>query len=151
MKNIRRTLLVASGNRLKEIRKTLDLSTIEMARKLGIIRTAYYKNESGETLPGLTSLLRMKKDLDISMDWFLFGIGPMFYMDKESGMQTAADNKNEILSLVNLMPDVKELWNQMAQDPLLRHELMVYYYKYKENKENKTSNEIEPEPEKEPA
>lgn len=123
-----RALLQGAGLRLIKIREQLRFSRAEMAARMGIKPVGYYKNENGETFPGLRSLDRMQKDFDISMDWFIFNKGTMFFKEKQP------EKKEETKAPEGV--EMTELFNQMEQDPRLRHEVLAYYYKYKENKGN---------------
>jgi hypothetical protein len=40
---------------------------------------AYYRNENGETFPGVPTMKLLEKEYDISMDWLMFGKGEMYY------------------------------------------------------------------------
>lgn len=130
-----RALLQGAGLRLREIREQLRLSRVEMAARMGIKPNSYYKNENGETFPSLRSLSLLQKDFDISMDWFIFNKGTIFFKEKQPGKKEEATAPGGI--------EMAELFNQMEQDPQLRHELLAYYYKYKVSKGN-TPVEITP-------
>jgi transcriptional regulator with XRE-family HTH domain len=137
MDNFRKAVLKSVGQRLKEIRIKLNYTPDWMASKLEIDRTTYYRDENGESLPGLESLNYLHKYFGVSMDWFLFGTGPMYYKEKEQAKPPEVIIETKPHPLEELMPDVKELWDYMVQDPQLRHETMLNFYKYKERKENK--------------
>lgn len=125
-----RALLQGAGLRLRKVRDQLRFSRVEMAARMGIKPVGYYKNENGETFPGLRSLDRLQKDFDISMDWFIFNKGPMYYKEK----QPEKKEEPEVSGAAAMTPEMKELFHQMERDPRLRHELLAYYYKYKEKK-----------------
>ncbi len=123
------------GQRLRTLRKQLNFSVREMAGRLGILSTSYYKNESGETVPSMLSLYRLHKDIGISMDWLLFNSGPMYYKTKETEQQKLEEKKAP--GLEELVPaEEKELLEHMGEDPVFRHRVLLYFYKYKKvNKE----------------
>lgn len=123
-----RTLLQGAGLRLRKIREQLRLSRVEMATRMGIKPVGYYKNENGETFPSLRSLARLQKDFDISMDWFIFNKGTMFFKER------VPEKKEETKTHDGV--EMTELFKKMEQDPRLRHEVLAYYYKYNENKGN---------------
>ncbi len=131
MKNIRRNILRGGGKRLKEIRQLLNLTPLEMARKLGITVASYYKNEDGVTFPRMATLKMLQKDLDISMDWMLFEKGPMYYGEKCK----AVTEENKLPAIVE-MPEVKELLECMDKDPRFRHKMLLYLYDYKDERKN---------------
>ena len=150
MKKRSGTLVQEVGQRLRKFRRQLHYTPGQMAEKLGIMTGGYYKNENGENFPGLDTLNRLQKDFDISMDWFIFNKGPMFYKEKQAEKEKPLEKKEikKTPGPEDTMPEVKELLEHMAKDPLLRHEVMVYFYKYKENKtkESQTSPLSDPQP-----
>jgi hypothetical protein len=91
--------------------------------------------------------LKLKK-FDASMDWLLFNKGPLFYKEKTpeetkqppeekppvQQKQPEKQTEEKFPGLEQVMTDVKELLDYMAKDPLLKYEVLVYFYKYK--KEN---------------
>ncbi len=131
----RGNLMQGVGQRLRTLRKQLNFSVREMAGRLGIRNTSYYKNESGETVPSMLSLQRLHKDIGISMDWLLFNSGPMYYKTKEMEQKKLEEKKAP--GLEELVPaEEKELLEHMGEDPVFRHRVLLYFYKYKkENKE----------------
>jgi len=135
----RKTILQEIAARLKNLREQLKYSRGEMAAHFGITKNGYERNERGETLPGIDTLNRLSKNFDISMDWFLFNKGPMYYKEKEHKEEKPAEkNASEtLLALQEVVPDVKELLDYMGLDPLLRYEVLVHFYKYKREQENK--------------
>lgn len=126
MQKSRGNLMNGVGERLKQLRKQLELSTGQMAARLGITTVGYYRNESDTSLPSVISLHRLHKDFGVSMDWLLFAEGPMFLKDRqpaagEEGISVGKEQADEI----------KELLAFMETDSLLRHEMLAYFYKYK--------------------
>jgi transcriptional regulator with XRE-family HTH domain len=111
--------------------------------------SGYSKNENGETLPGLSTLRRLSDDHDISLDWLILNKGPKYFKEKEPPKQEGLDQEKQqqkeadekIARWEAVMPDVKDLLEYMEQDPLLRHEVLAFFYKYK-----KKSKEVEKAP-----
>jgi len=103
------------GNRLELARKSYGYGRSETAQRLGIARSNLYRSEIGFSLPRMETLLRLHEVFDISLDWLLFGIGPMHLKEKQAEL---ADEK-QTKALVNETPDVKELLTAIEQDPLL--------------------------------
>ncbi|MCP5102573.1 MAG: helix-turn-helix transcriptional regulator [bacterium] len=127
-----RALLQGAGLRLRAVREQLRFSPVEMAARMGIKTGGYYKNENGETFMGMRTMDRLQKDFDISMDWLIFNKGPMYFKEKHPGKKDGTTAPG----MENNTPEMKELFNQMEQDPRLRHEVLAYYYKYKERRVN---------------
>jgi hypothetical protein len=82
----------------------------------------------------------LQRDFDISMDWLMFEKGAMHYQEKQPEPQPEPGpekvEKKETLDLEELSPDVCELLEYMEGDRLLKHEVLVYFYRYKERKEH---------------
>ncbi len=120
------------GARLRIIRKTLNHTRPDMAVELGLNRSSYYKNETGESFPGTNTLYWLQKKYDISMDWLIFNKGPMYYKQK-----TPPEKKT---SLVEQSTEVQQLLNTMEQDPRLKHEILAYFFKYQGKSKPSPSN-----------
>jgi transcriptional regulator with XRE-family HTH domain len=98
-----------TASRLLQFRDLMRWSPTDMASKIGISVGAYYKNENGLTFPNLNSLDHMQRDLNISMDWFIFNKGPMFYSEKEKeNLPVVSEEKKP--GIQEIIPDVQELW-----------------------------------------
>lgn len=122
------------SKRLRLVRKEHQYTRREMALRLGISPANYYKNETGVSMPRTDTLYRLHTDFDISLDWLLFGSQPMHNKDKQPVI--AAEAKTT--GLENILPDARELLDAMEQDQVLRHEVLLYFYKYKKSQETKT-------------
>jgi transcriptional regulator with XRE-family HTH domain len=109
------------------VREQLNYSIQDMARRLGLSHSGYFKNESGITFPKLNTLARLHEEYDISMDWLIFNQEPMHNKDR----QPEQGEEKETLDRGDVSSDVRELLEYMDQDPLLRYEVLVYFYKYK--------------------
>lgn len=128
----RRGLLLENlGRRLRRVRKQLNYSLGEMAGKLGVSKSGYYKNEKGITFPGVLTLDHLQWTYDISMDWLIFNKGPVFYKEK------LPEHSQETLDVSS---DVREMLEHMGRDRLLEHEVLAFYYKYKEKKQQGNEN-----------
>lgn len=139
----RNVMLQEIGKRLRRVRKGLNYSLEEMSRKLGVSKSGYYKNEGGITFPQLNTLHLLFHDFNISLDWLIFNQGPMYYKDKQQEIELAGSKKrNETLGLEEKSPEVRELLDTMEHDPLLRHELLVYFYKYKNRRKSQEKEEV---------
>ncbi len=122
----RRLLLLENiGRRLRRVRKQLNYSLGEMSGNLNVSKSGYYKNEKGLTFPGVLTLDHLQWAYDISMDWLIFNKGPVFYKEK------LPEPEPEPLEISS---EVREMLEGMSRDRLLEHEVLAFYYKYKENK-----------------
>ncbi len=116
------------GDRLRKVRQMLNYSRQDMAAVLELKDSGYFKNETGETFPSRSTLHRLQRDYDISMDWFLFNKGPMLYKGKQQ--------QEEKPGLEERFPEARELLDAMDQDSQLKHEILAYFFKYRNKKKS---------------
>jgi hypothetical protein len=67
------------------------------------------------------------------MDWFMFGKGPMQFK-RERNRVRDLEQKMEILRGKverTITPDVEELVEHMKRIPLLRHEVLGFFHRFK--------------------
>jgi transcriptional regulator with XRE-family HTH domain len=125
----KKTLLKEIGNKLENICNSLRSSHSEMSDQLGIGKSTYTRNETGETAPNPLALNKLGNNFDVSLDWLICNKGPMYYKEKKAEKQTELPGKT-------LQDDLNELLEHMEHIPLLRYEILVLFYKFKEaNKE----------------
>ncbi|HLP60092.1 MAG TPA: helix-turn-helix domain-containing protein [Candidatus Deferrimicrobium sp.] len=153
----RKKILQAAGDKLTQLRKLKDYTRPQMASYLGITGSGYNKNENGTTLPSLETMFRLAMEDQISMDWFIFSKGPMYYNDKERSAEIEELKKQlggEIEELKkqlalktesekaiqadskkadgpDIKPEIKELIEHMESIPLLYHEILSHYQRFK--------------------
>jgi transcriptional regulator with XRE-family HTH domain len=143
------------GRRLTMVRRQLGFSRPELAERFGISSNALGKNEHGESIPNPQTLHRLASDYDISMDWLFFNKGPMYHKEKKpmeelkkeldlARQQLAVSEKEKPLegkemgtaAVPRLTPELRELVEQMGKIPLLYHEILAHFHRFKrENKE----------------
>lgn len=117
------------GLRLKEIRKALSFTQEAMARTLKTGRPNYTRIEIGDTFLNHYFLYKLSSEFNISIDWLICGIGSMF-IDSKNNSNPEGKNGH------TMDPETEELVEHMEQIPLLHHEVMELFYKFKfENKE----------------
>ncbi len=119
----KKTLMRHISQKLRTIREPLRYSQREMADRLGIYRASYSRHESGETMPMVTTLYKLGDIFNISLDWLIQDKGPMYYKEK-------TEPNGEISK--ELRKDVNELLEHMDKISLLRYEVLVLFYKFKE-------------------
>ncbi|MCP5051464.1 MAG: helix-turn-helix domain-containing protein [bacterium] len=160
----RRMIVREASHRLRKVRGELNLSRIELSARLGVGSNAYGKSEAGVNLLSLPNLLFLQNNYDISMDWLLFGRGPMHYRTKieEAGLETererlkkeeerlkkeaqrlkkeaervkeSGESAAKFVELETVMPDITELLEHMAKDPQLRYTTLLNFYNYQKEK-----------------
>lgn len=79
-------------------------------------------------------LEKLGKDFDVSLDGLICAKGPMLFKEKEKGetrgkeVLPAEEGTQQERSRG---PELRELLDHMEKVPLLYHEIMVYFYKFK--------------------
>jgi len=129
----RGTLLAQIGGRMKKLREQFNLSQGVMARKFNLSNSGYFKNETGNTFPGVRTLYRLSTEHGISMDWLLFGKGPQYYKDKEKEVELEK-KEEEKNAATDMRPEIRELLEYMARIPLLYHEILVHFENFRVEK-----------------
>ena len=59
------------GNKIKNLRKQLKLTQIEMADKLLMNQSSYSRYESGRANPGIHIIQRVSNTFKVSMEWLM--------------------------------------------------------------------------------
>ena len=133
----RTNLINGVGRRLRQLRQQFKCSLEDMARKLELSKSGYYKNEGGLSFPGLDTLDILQRNFDISMDWLIFNKGPVHFKEREPDPRAEPEKvgEKETPDLGNISGDLRELLEYMDHDRLLKYEVLVYFYKYREKKE----------------
>ena len=116
IKSLNRSL----STKLIELRQSLHYSTNQMAEYVKVSSITYHRYEQGKMLPGFTALYSAAKKLGISLDWLVCNKGPVYYKEIEKKNQVEEKNENP-----------QDLLEHMNRVPLLRHELLAYFYKFK--------------------
>lgn len=97
-------------NRLKEIRKILEMNQTEFAKRLGLTQTAFSMIESGVRTLSDRHIKIICSEFGISESWFRTGKGDMFL--------TSPYEKEFIDIFENLTPDSKDYLFVMAKELL---------------------------------
>ena len=113
--------------RLTGLREELHHSRVKMAEFFKTAQDSYRRYELGEMLPGFQSLYAAAMELGLSLDWLVCGRGPVYYQEKEE------KTENETPSGLSRESgdEIAALLDHIDRIPLLRHEIMVYFYKFK--------------------
>jgi transcriptional regulator with XRE-family HTH domain len=153
MPSKRETELQAIGARLKEAREGAGYNRKQMAATMGITPSGYNKNEHGLHFPSIASLRRLSEKNDISMDWLLFNKGAMYHKESEKQKKelekAVAALTKEVDQLKHDLEteqkeqkagvwdnEVTELLGYMERVPMLYHEILLHFQKFKmEHKE----------------
>lgn len=76
--------------RLKQLRKSLDITQQEFADKIGIKRNSYANYETGRNTPIDAIILAICKEWNVSENWLRNGEGDMFIEIPEEDMYSRA-------------------------------------------------------------
>ncbi len=104
---------VQIGNRLKALRRDLELSQKEFAAIMEISASFLSEVESGKTKPGFNFILLLYEKFNISPSWFLLEEGEKFVNDhsrnvfKELDFGGQTDDVMEMLKYMSLSPFVQ--------------------------------------------
>ncbi|MCP5054329.1 MAG: helix-turn-helix transcriptional regulator [bacterium] len=122
------------GLKLRNLRRELDFTKKEMAKRCGVDTSTYYRNESGSAFPSARTLRLLCHEYDISMDWLLFNKGPMRFKQKEPGTKPRKEPEVVVKTItvpMELPGDVEELFDHMKGIPLLHYEILTHFHKFK--------------------
>jgi transcriptional regulator with XRE-family HTH domain len=112
------------GHKLSQLRQNQKDTISQMADHLGVWRSTYVRNENGETPLSYKAMIAMVDYYGVSLDWLVVNKGPMYYEEKVL--------KNE----PPLNPDFKELIEHMERIPMLKHEMLLSFCKFKEDRKD---------------
>lgn len=79
------------GSRIKELRKALDLTQIEMAQKIGISRELLASLESNARRLRQVYVMVMHDRLGANEAWLMSGEGTMLERDRKKAAKNASD------------------------------------------------------------
>ena len=99
-------------NRLKQLRKALDLTQTEFAERIGTVQNTITGYESGRRKPSGPVISAICKEFNVNEEWLRTGSGEMFAPDPGDELEALAKKYNIsgavavlVEELVNLAPD----------------------------------------------
>ena len=87
MKAVKTKDIAAIGNRVKQVRKYLQIQQKDMAQKLGITNAHLSDIEKGKASPSIELLMKITNLYDMSLEYLFFGRGNMLYSDENSAAE----------------------------------------------------------------
>ena len=69
------------GLRIRDIRSQKNISQKELGARVGLERNSLSNIECGNAHPSLDALIRIAEELDVSLDYIVFGIRPLHSSD----------------------------------------------------------------------
>ncbi len=115
--------LGSPGNRLRAARKHFDLNRTQFGRRLGVQPNTVSRYELDQVNPSMRVMDILSKEFGISMDWLLFHRGPWQFKKKNV--------KEKDPAAEHLTGELLELFRHMVRIPLLRHEVLTLFHKFK--------------------
>ncbi len=112
------------GSRLRQVRDHFGYSQDKMSEIMGIKKVTYSKNERGLHLPTSEGLLDLHRRLGISVEWLLFGCGPMWWEELQ-------DKKKKRDEIDALSPELREMIALMGRVPMMNHSVMLHFQQFK--------------------
>lgn len=108
------------GERIKELRRTLNLNQTEFGAKVGLKQTSIAGYETGARMPLDTVIIAICREFNVSETWLRTGEGEMFRTQDETdaelvtrAMRGESENKKKLIRLIADMPD--ELLDKMME------------------------------------
>ena len=124
------------SKRLREVRRTLDISQKDFAAQLNISSSFLSEIESGKTKPGYNFLTKLASEFNINPAWLLLGKGTMFLKDDETG--SIADD-----AFGDHTESIKELLWYFVHSPLVKLSVMAFATKFLLDNEEIIQRDIE--------
>ena len=112
------------SSRITELRQSLHYSRGKMATFFRVSQVTYRRYEQGVMLPGFTSLYDVAVKLGVSLDWLVCGRGPVYFKEIQEKLKKQAVHETN-------PPEITNLLDHMNRIPLLRNEILSYFYKLK--------------------
>lgn len=101
-------------DRLKKIRRDLDLTQTEFAQKIGTVQNTITGYESGRRTPSRPVITSICRVFNVNEDWLLNGIGPEFLPDPQNEFEALAKHytltNREIIAIekfIQLSPETR--------------------------------------------
>lgn len=113
--------------RLKKLRKTLNLTQQKFADRIGIKRNSYANYETGRNIPLDAIIISICREFNVNEDWLRYGTGDMFLptdritdiakLTKKLLNEESVSFKNRFISmLANLTVDEWELLEKKLKE-----------------------------------
>jgi transcriptional regulator with XRE-family HTH domain len=120
----RKDIAKTIGAKLLKIRQDNNKSVARMARALNCDRVSYARNENGQTIPNFFTIYNLGSQFGISMNWLILDEGPILL--KEIAVE------NKVAASTPLLANFAELIEHMEKIPLLQHEILAQFHRFKE-------------------
>lgn len=103
------------GDRIRKVRRTLDLTQAEFAARIGSTQNTVTRYETGDRNPSSTVLAMIGQTYGVSVEWLRSGTGEMFLPKATDALEALARERGlthgayvAIEKLLNVKPEVLE-------------------------------------------
>lgn len=106
-------------DRIKALRKQLNISQEVFGRRIGITGASVSRLESGENEPSPQTIIFICKEFDVSEDWLRNGVGEMFKASSSEAERLV--KKYQFPDIVKKLLKVYEGMNETQQEAVLEY------------------------------
>lgn len=114
------------GMKMREIRKALGYTQVQMVSFFDIGRANYSRIEKGEIFPTPTILNTLCREFHVSLDWLIANEGEMFIQ------QSQEQDAKKILEPGKYSKEVSDLLSHIEKVPMIRHAILGFFLEYKQ-------------------
>lgn len=114
------------GLKMREIRKVLGYTQIQMVSFFDIGRANYSRIEKGEIFPTAAILNTLCKEFHVSLDWLIANEGEMFIL------QNQKQDGKKILDPGKYSREISDLLFYIEKVPMVRHAILGFFLEYKQ-------------------
>ena len=132
----KKSIMENFSKRITELRQAMHLSRKKMAAFFNTAEVTYRRYEQGLMMPGFFSLYAAGVKLGVSVDWLVYGRGPVYYKVIEEKVEKQSVQET-------LTPEVLNLFEHIKRVPMVRNEMLSYFYKIRIEHEETIVKEME--------
>jgi transcriptional regulator with XRE-family HTH domain len=123
------------GQRLRAIRKSLQLKQRDFANDLDVSVTTLSDIETGKSKPGLDFFVRLSGTFNVNLYYLFFGEGEMFRKKDDTGpMENFLGESSE---------DVKEFLTYFFNSKLVQYQVLGYFRRFLNEEEEAINKDLE--------
>ncbi len=139
----RDSMLKDFSYKVRKLRESMKVNHQKMGAYFCVRRMNYSRYENGQIFPNFMGLHCFANKTGISLDWLVCSKGPMYYKEKAEVEEKEAEAETEVLEEKPETPaaaapkivddEITTLLDHMERIPLLRHEILAHFYKFKDS------------------
>ncbi len=124
------------GQRIKKTRTKLNMSQVELAKRVGISSNRLSEIESGKGNPNKSLLIAIEQLFNISPDWLETGEGEMFINENKTEKEVGIDREQ----LKKIAIEVENILDENNAAMPIDKKMEMIFYIYDDEKENGCGN-----------